>query len=236
MACVWSVVGCDHRAIFRLDGVIVMTSLTGRYVLPNLVERTARGEHGTDPYSRLLRERIIFLGAPIDDVSANDVMAQLLYLEGDDPGRDISLYINSPGGSFTAMTAIYDTMQFVRPEIATTCMGQAVSAAAVLLAAGAPGKRTCLPNGRVLVHQPSGQSEGQSSDLEIQAREIIRSRSLMENILAKQTGRPTEEIRRDIERDKIFNAQQAVDYGLIDEIIPSRKRSAASRTTAQFQK
>lgn len=200
-----------------------------RYILPNIVERTARGEYSTDPYSKLLKERIIFLGAPIDDVTANDIMAQLIFLEGEDPDRDVSLYINSPGGSFTALAAIYDTMQFIRPDIATTCMGQAASAAAILLAAGAPGKRTALPNSRILVHQPSGQSEGQSSDLEIQAREILRIRTLMEEILARHTGRPSEQIRKDIERDKILTVQDAVEYGLIDEVIPSRKASSLRR-------
>ncbi|ORT47660.1 ATP-dependent Clp protease proteolytic subunit [Frankia sp. KB5] len=200
-----------------------------RYILPSIVERTSRGEYSTDPYSKLLKERIIFLGAPIDDVTANDIMAQLIFLEGEDPDRDVSLYINSPGGSFSALAAIYDTMQFIRPDIATTCMGQAASAAAILLAAGAPGKRTALPNSRILIHQPSGQSEGQSSDLEIQAREILRIRTLMEEILAQHTGRPLEQIRRDIERDKILTVQDAVEYGLIDEIIPSRKASSPRR-------
>ncbi|WP_173645829.1 ATP-dependent Clp protease proteolytic subunit, partial [Frankia casuarinae] len=146
----------------------------GRYVLPNIIEKTSRGEYGMDPYSKLLKERIVFLGVQIDDVSANDVMAQLLFLESEDPDRDISIYINSPGGSFTSLTAIYDTMQFVRPDISTICMGQAASAAAVLLAAGTPGKRFALENSRILIHQPSAQGEGQSSDIEIQAREILR--------------------------------------------------------------
>ncbi|KEZ36865.1 ATP-dependent Clp protease proteolytic subunit [Frankia sp. CeD] len=149
----------------------------GRYVLPNIIEKTSRGEYGMDPYSKLLKERIVFLGVQIDDVSANDVMAQLLFLESEDPDRDISIYINSPGGSFTSLTAIYDTMQFVRPDISTICMGQAASAAAVLLAAGTPGKRFALENSRILIHQPSAQGEGQSSDIEIQAREILRIRS-----------------------------------------------------------
>jgi ATP-dependent Clp protease, protease subunit len=202
-----------------------------RYVLPNIIEKTSRGEYGMDPYSKLLKERIVFLGVQIDDVSANDVMAQLLFLESEDPDRDISIYINSPGGSFTSLTAIYDTMQFVRPDIQTICMGQAASAAAVLLAAGTPGKRFALENSRILIHQPSGQGEGQSSDIEIQAREILRMRSLLERMLAEHTGRTEDEVRRDIERDKIFSAQEAKDYGLIDEVIKTRKSSrlAAAR-------
>jgi ATP-dependent Clp protease, protease subunit len=196
---------------------------SGRYVLPNVLERTSRGDFSMDPYTKLLRERIIFLGVEIDDVSANDVMAQLLVLEGEDADRDISLYINSPGGSFTAMTAIYDTMRFVRPDIATTCLGQAASAAAVLLAAGAPGKRAALPNSRILIHQPSGQGEGQSSDLEIHAREMMRIRTQMEEILSRHTGRTTDQVRSDIERDKILTAEEAVAYGLVDDVVGSRK-------------
>jgi ATP-dependent Clp protease, protease subunit len=199
---------------------------TGRYVLPNIIERTSRGEYGMDPYSKLLKERIVFLGVQIDDVSANDVMAQLLYLESEDPDRDINIYINSPGGSFTALTAIYDTMQFVRPDISTVCLGQAASAAAVLLAAGAKGKRFAVPNARILIHQPSGSGEGQSSDIEIQAREIMRMRSLLEKMLSDHTGRTEAQIRSDINRDKILTADEAVDYGLIDEVIRSRKTSA----------
>ena len=201
----------------------------GRYVLPSVVEKTTRGEYGMDPYSKLLKERIIFLGAPVDDTSANDVMAQLLFLEGDDPDRDISMYINSPGGSLTAMTAIYDTMRFVRPDIATTCLGQASSAAALLLAAGTAGKRSALPHCRILLHQPYSEGQGQSSDLEIHAKEIIRLRELMETILSRHTGKDATEIRRDIERDKFFNADEALAYGLIDEIIPSRKMSLLAR-------
>jgi len=204
---------------------------TGRYVLPNIIEKTSRGEYGMDPYSKLLKERIVFLGVQIDDVSANDVMAQLLFLESEDPDRDISIYINSPGGSFTSLTAIYDTMQFVRPDIQTICMGQAASAAAVLLAAGTPGKRFALQNSRILIHQPSGSGEGQSSDIEIQAKEILRMRSLLERMLADHTGKPEEDIRRDIERDKILSADEAKEYGLIDEVIKTRKSSrlAAAR-------
>jgi ATP-dependent Clp protease protease subunit len=199
---------------------------TGRYVLPNIIERTSRGEYGMDPYSKLLKERIVFLGVQIDDVSANDVMAQLLYLESEDPDRDINIYINSPGGSFTALTAIYDTMQFVRPDISTVCLGQAASAAAVLLAAGARGKRFAVPNARILIHQPSGQGEGQSSDIEIQAREIMRMNNLLEKMLSDHTGQSQEQVRNDIKRDKILTADEAVTYGLIDEVIKSRKTSA----------
>ncbi len=198
---------------------------TGRYVLPNIIERTSRGEYGMDPYSKLLKERIVFLGVQIDDVSANDVMAQLLYLESEDPDRDINIYINSPGGSFTALTAIYDTMQFVRPDISTVCLGQAASAAAVLLAAGAKGKRFAVPNARILIHQPSGQGEGQSSDIEIQAREIMRMNNLLEKMLADHTGRSQEQVRQDIKRDKILTSDEAVEYGMIDEVIRSRKTS-----------
>src|ERR1700742_3201570 len=162
-----------------------MQSQTMRYVLPNIIERTSRGEYGMDPYSKLLKERIVFLGVQIDDVSPNDVMAQLLYLESEDPDRDINIYINSPGGSFTALTAIYDTMNFIRPDVATYCMGQAASAAAVLLAAGTPGKRHALQHSRVLIHQPYSEGGGQGSDIEIQAREILRMRSLLEQMLAQ---------------------------------------------------
>jgi ATP-dependent Clp protease protease subunit len=198
---------------------------SSRYVLPSFVERTNYGVKESNPYNKLFEERIIFLGAPIDDVVANDVMAQLIVLESTDPDRDILIYINSPGGSFTALTAIYDTMMFVRPEIQTVCMGQAASAAAVLLAAGTKGKRFALANSRILIHQPSGGTEGaqQISDLDIQAREILRMRELMEEILARHSGQALEQIRADVERDKIFTADQAKDYGLIDEVITTRK-------------
>ena len=193
-----------------------------RYVLPSFVERTSYGIKEMNPYNKLFEERIIFLGVQIDDASANDVMAQLLTLESQDPDRDISLYINSPGGSFTALTAIYDCMQFVKPDIQTICMGQAASAAAVLLSAGTKGKRLALANSRILIHQPSGGGEGQSSDIEIQAREILRMRTLLEEMLAKHTGHPADKIRNDIERDKILTASEAVEYGLIDEVITNR--------------
>jgi ATP-dependent Clp protease, protease subunit len=202
--------------------------INGRYIIPSFVERTTYGVKEMNPYNKLFEDRIIFLGVQIDDASANDVMAQLLTLESLDPDRDISIYINSPGGSFTAMTAIYDTMQFVRPEIQTVCLGQAASAAAVLLAGGTAGKRFALPNARVLIHQPSTEGGGQGSDIEIQAREILRMRSLLEEIVAKHTGKSSDEIRRDIERDKILSADEAKAYGLVDDIIPSRKRRAAA--------
>ncbi len=198
--------------------------MAARYVLPSYVERTSYGMKESNPYNKLFEERIVFVGAPVDDTLANDVIAQLIALEGMDPDRTISLYINSPGGSLTAMTAIYDTMQFVRPPIETTCVGQAASAAAVLLAAGATGKRAALPHARVLIHQPSTEGGyGQTTDMEIQAREIIRLREQMETILARHTGHPVERIRADIERDRFLTAEQARDYGLIDEIITSRK-------------
>ena len=198
------------------------------YTIPIVIEQTSRGERSFDIYSRLLKERIIFLGTPIDDGVANVVMAQLLHLESEDPDRDISIYINSPGGSFTALTAIYDTMQFVRPEIQTICMGQAASAAAVLLAAGTKGKRLALQHARVLIHQPSGGGEGQSSDIEIQAREILRMRDLLEEMIANHSGQDPEKVRKDIERDKILTAQEAVEYGLIDEVVNTRKSVATA--------
>ncbi|WP_449060269.1 ATP-dependent Clp protease proteolytic subunit [Planomonospora algeriensis] len=200
--------------------------INGRYVLPSFVERTSYGVKEMNPYNKLFEDRIIFLGVQIDDASANDVMAQLLTLESLDPDRDISIYINSPGGSFTAMTAIYDTMQFVRPDIQTVCLGQAASAAAVLLAGGTAGKRFALPNARMLIHQPSTEGGGQGSDIEIQAREILRMRALLETLVARHSGKGAEEIRKDIERDKILDAEEAKAYGLIDDIIPSRKKLA----------
>jgi ATP-dependent Clp protease protease subunit len=203
------------------------------YTIPIVIEQTSRGERSFDIYSRLLKERIIFLGTPIDDGVANVVMAQLLHLESEDPDRDISMYINSPGGSFTALTAIYDTMQFVKPEIQTICMGQAASAAAVLLAAGSKGKRLALEHARVLIHQPSGGGEGQSSDIEIQAREILRMRDLLEQMLARHSGKSAEEIRKDIERDKILTAREAVEYGLIDEVVSTRKTAGIAATGGQ---
>jgi ATP-dependent Clp protease, protease subunit len=197
-----------------------------RYVLPRFVERTSQGFREYDPYAKLFEERIIFLGVQVDDASANDVMAQLLTLESMDPDRDIQIYINSPGGSFTALTAIYDTIQFVKPDVQTICMGQAASAAAVLLACGTPGKRLALPNARILIHQPAIEgSGGQASDVEIIANEVLRMRSLLEEMIAKHTGKDIEEVRRDIERDKILTAAQAKEYGIVDEVISSRKSS-----------
>jgi ATP-dependent Clp protease, protease subunit len=202
-------------------------SPTGRYIIPSFVERTTYGVKEMNPYNKLFEERIIFLGVQIDDASANDVMAQLITLESIDPDRDITIYINSPGGSFTSMTAIYDTMQYVRPEISTVCLGQAASAAAVLLSAGTPGKRMALPNSRILIHQPATEGGyGQSSDLEIQAREILRIRAALERILALHTGKDEDQVRRDIERDKIFTAEEAKEYGLVDEVLSSRKARA----------
>ena len=206
-----------------------MTDIQGRYVLPTFTERTSYGFKELSPYTKLFEERIIFLGAPIDDTSANDVMAQLLCLESMDPDRDISVYINSPGGSFTALTAIYDTMQFVKPDVQTVCIGQAASAAAVLLGAGTKGKRLALPNSRILIHQPYTETgRADLNDLEIQANEILRMRALLEHMLAKHSGRSEEQVRDDIERDKILTAAQAVEYGLIDQVISSRAEGMAS--------
>jgi ATP-dependent Clp protease protease subunit len=200
----------------------------GQYTIPTVVERTPLGERAYDVYSRLLSERIVFLGTEIDDGVANVVMAQLLHLESASPDLEISLYINSPGGSFSALTAIYDTMQFIRPDVATICMGQASSAAAVLLAAGAPGKRAVLPHAKVLLHQPSSQAQGTLPDLAIQAKEVVRVRTEVEEILSRHTGHPVAKIRSDTDRNKTFGAQEAVEYGLADEVIPSRKGSVAA--------
>jgi len=203
--------------------------VTNRYFLPNITERTSYGLREMNPYSKLFEERIIFLGMPIDDTVANDVMAQLLTLESSDPEREIIMYINSPGGSFTAMTAIYDTMQFIRPEIQTVCLGQAASAAAVLLAAGTPGMRMALPNSRIIIHQPATEGGyGQSSDIEIQAKEILRMRSQLEEMIARHSKREVEQVRKDIDRDKILTAEEAKEYGLVDDVIGSRKKSLAA--------
>ena len=194
------------------------------YYIPQWEERTSYGVRRVDPYTKLFEDRIIFLGTPINDDVANAVMAQLLCLQSMDPERQISIYINSPGGSFTALTAIYDTMRYIKPDIQTVCLGQAASAAAVLLAAGAKGKRLALPNSRILIHQPATEGGyGQSSDLEIQAREILRIRSLMENMLASDTGQPLAKISKDIERDKYLTAEEAVEYGIVDDILTSLK-------------
>ncbi len=203
-----------------------ISEIHNRYVLPTIEEKTAYGYKRLDPYTKLFEERIIFLGQPIDDTVANDVMAQLLTLESMDPDRDIILYINSPGGSFTALTAIYDTMQFVRPDVMTICLGQAASAAAILLAGGAKGKRMALEHARILIHQPYSEGGGQGSDIEIQAREVSRMRSLLEGMLSKHTTKDAAAIAKDIERDKILTAQEAVEYGIIDQVLASRKASA----------
>lgn len=194
-----------------------------QYTIPTVVERTPSGERAYDIFSQMLSERIVFIGTEIDDGVANVVMAQLIHLEFTSPDREIALYINSPGGSFSAMTTIYDTMQFIRPDVATFCMGQASSAAAVLLAAGTPGKRSVLPHSKVLLHQPSSEARGTLPDLAVQAKEVSRIRSEMEQILALHTGYSTAKIRSDTDRDKTFDAQQAVDYGLADRVIASRK-------------
>ncbi|MCG7422099.1 ATP-dependent Clp protease proteolytic subunit [Micrococcus sp. ACRRV] len=197
---------------------------SARYILPQFEERTPYGFKRQDPYAKLFEDRIVFLGSQVDDASADDIMAQLLVLEAMDSERDITLYINSPGGSFTAMTAIYDTMQFIRPEVQTVCLGQAASAAAVLLAAGAPGKRLALPNARVLIHQPAMQGDrGTATDLEIHANEINRMRVWMEQTLASLSNRTPEDVSRDIDRDKFLSAQGAKEYGLVDEVLAPRK-------------
>jgi ATP-dependent Clp protease, protease subunit len=204
---------------------LIVNTVNDRYVLPSFVERTSYGIKEMNPYNKLFEERIIFLGVQIDDASANDVMAQLITLESMDPDRDILMYINSPGGSMTSMMAIYDTMQYIQPEIQTFCLGQAASAAAVLLAAGTKGKRMALPNSRILIHQPAVESGyGQSSDLEIQAREILRMRTAMEKVIARHTGKDEDEVRRDVERDKFFTAEEAKEYGLVDEVLTILKR------------
>jgi ATP-dependent Clp protease protease subunit len=200
--------------------------ISNRYVLPVIEEKTSYGFKRMDPYTKLFEERIIFLGTPIDDTVANDVMAQLLTLESMDPDRDIMLYINSPGGSFTALTAIYDTMQFVRPDIMTICLGQAASAAAVILTGGTKGKRYALENSRILLHQPSSEGGGQGSDIEIQAKEIMRMRDLLVDMLAKHSNRTPEQISKDIDRDKILTAQEAVEWGLIDQVLSTRKANS----------
>jgi ATP-dependent Clp protease, protease subunit len=194
------------------------------YYIPQWEERTSYGMRRIDPYTKLFEDRIIFLGTPISDDIANAVMAQLLCLQQMDAERDIEIYINSPGGSFTALTAIYDTMQYIKPDVRTVCLGQAASAAAVILAAGTRGKRLALPNSRILIHQPAMEGGyGQSSDIEIQAKEVLRIRALMEEMLARDTGKTPEEVSRDIERDKYLTAEQALEYGMIDEVLSSLK-------------
>ena len=198
------------------------------YLVPMVIEQTSRGERSFDIYSRLLKERIIFLGTPINDEIANLMMSQLIHLEGEDPEKDISLYINSPGGSVTSALAIFDTMEYIKPDVTTICMGQAASAAAVLLAAGTKGKRFALPHSRILIHQPHGGAEGQSVDIEIQAREIQRIRELLDRILSEKTGQTIDKITKDTDRDFILTAAEAKEYGLIDEVIASRKSQEAA--------
>ena len=196
---------------------------TDRYVLPQFEERTPYGYKRQDPYTRLFDDRIIFMGVQVDDTSSDDIMAQLLVLESQDPNRDVIIYINSPGGSMTAMTAIYDTMQYIKPDVQTVCLGQAASAAAVLLAAGTKGKRLILPNARVLIHQPAMEQDfGKATEIEIQAKEMLRMRTWLEETLAKHTGQDVEKIRKDIEVDTILTAQQAKNYGMVDEVLDHR--------------
>lgn len=199
------------------------TSSPMSYLVPMVIEQTNRGERSFDLYSRLLKDRIIFLGTPITDEISNVIMAQLIHLEGEDPAKDINLYINSPGGSVTSALAIYDTIEFIKPDVTTICMGQAASAAAILLAAGAKGKRFALPHARILIHQPHGGAEGQSSDIEIQAREIQRIRDLLDQILSDKTGQPLGKITEDTDRDFIMTAEEAVEYGIIDSVLQSRR-------------
>ena len=196
------------------------------YLVPTVIEQTNRGERAFDIYSRLLKERIIFLGTPIDDTISNLMIAQLLHLESEDPDKDISVYVNSPGGEITALFAIYDTMQYIKPDVQTICVGQAASAAAVLLTAGAKGKRYALPHARILIHQPHGGASGQAVDIEIQAKEIIRMRELLDEIMAHHTGQPVEKVAHDTDRDFIMSAIDAADYGIVDEVITNRELAA----------
>jgi ATP-dependent Clp protease, protease subunit len=215
----------NHNVNPAMHGGLHVPGPSSRYILPQFEERTSYGMKRLDPYTKLFEDRIIFLGVQVDDASADDVIAQLIVLESQDPDRDILMYINSPGGSFTAMTAIYDTMQYIRPDVQTFVIGQAASAAAVLLSAGAKGKRFALPNARILIHQPAlaGGDYGQASDIEIQANEVLRMRTWLEETWAGHTGRTIEQVRNDIERDKILSAEEAREYGLIDEVLGSRK-------------
>jgi len=196
---------------------------TTNYLVPVVIEETSRGERSFDIYSRLLKERIVFLGTLLDDVVGNLIMAQLLHLESEDPEKDINLYINSPGGIMTTLFAIYDTVQYIKPDVSTIVMGQAASAAAVLSLAGAKGKRYALPHARILLHQPYGDAEGQAVDIEIQAKEIVRNRELMNEIITRHTGQPLERVSKDTDRDFILTAEQAVEYGAVDDVITSRK-------------
>lgn len=202
------------------------------YLVPVVIEQTNRGERSFDIYSKLLKERIVFLGTPIDDAVANLTMAQLLHLESEDPDKDIHMYINSPGGSISSLFAIYDTMQYIKPDVSTLVMGQAASAAAVILASGTPGKRFALPHSRVLIHQPHGGAEGQAVDIEIQAKEILRSRTLLDELLSQHTGQTIEKVSKDTDRDFIMTAQEAKTYGMIDEILTSRTGPAFASAAA----
>ncbi len=201
-----------------------MSKIIRNQLIPMVVEQTARGERAYDIYSRLLTERIIFLGTPIDDNVSNLIIAQLLHLESEDPDKDINIYINSPGGVVTAALAIYDTMQYIKPDVSTICVGQAASAAALLLTSGAAGKRYALPNSRVLIHQPHGGASGQAIDIDIQAREILRTRQVLDEILAKHTNQPVDKIHSDTDRDYIMTAAEAKDYGIVDEVVTQRKK------------
>jgi ATP-dependent Clp protease, protease subunit len=198
------------------------------YLVPTVIEQTNRGERAFDIYSRLLKERIIFLGTPIDDTVSNLMIAQLLHLESEDPDKDISIYINSPGGEITGLFAIYDTMQYIKPDVSTICIGQAASAAAVLLTSGTPGKRFALPHARILIHQPHGGASGQAVDIEIQAKEIIRMRELLDNILAHHTGQDVAKIAHDTDRDFIMSASEAQNYGIVDEILTNRELASVA--------
>jgi ATP-dependent Clp protease protease subunit len=198
------------------------------YLVPTVIEQTNRGERAFDIYSRLLKERIIFLGTPIDDTVSNLMIAQLLHLESEDPDKDISIYINSPGGEITGLFAIYDTMQYLKPDVQTICVGQAASAAAVLLAAGTAGKRYALPHARVLIHQPHGGASGQAVDIEIQAKEIARMRQTLDELLAHHTGQSVDRVRNDTDRDFIMSALEAKEYGMIDEVISNRELAAVA--------
>jgi ATP-dependent Clp protease protease subunit len=200
------------------------------YLVPTVIEQSPRGERAYDLYSRLLRERIIFIGTPIDDAIANLVCAQMLFLESEDPEKDVNIYINSPGGDITALFAIYDTLKYVRPDKSTFCFGQAASAAAVLLAAGTKGKRFALPHARILLHQPYGGGGGQASDIELQAKEILRMKDLLNQMLASDTGQSTERLEKDTDRDFIMNAEEAKEYGIIDEVITNREAVAIAAT------
>jgi ATP-dependent Clp protease protease subunit len=214
----------DQGPAMTTSPLHVQTAPRAEYFIPQWEERTSYGVRRIDPFAKLFEDRIIFLGTPISDDIANAVMAQLLCLQSMDPDRDVSIYINSPGGSFTALTAIYDTMRWLKPDIQTVCLGQAASAAAVLLAAGTKGKRLALPSSRILIHQPYTEGTyGQASDIEIQANEILRMRTMLEEMISQNTNKTVEQVSRDIERDKILTAQQAIEYGLIDQVLDSQK-------------